>query len=82
MAKLATLLQKGSLEGGSAFVPPRGCRSVGDLNAPKRQPRGSQEAAQTATFSHLFFNAFLDRFFFDFPSQLGSILASKIEENP
>ena len=28
-----------------------------------------------------FFDAFLDRFFIDFPSQLGSIFASKIEEN-
>ena len=27
MAKLATLLQKGSLDGGSAFTPPRGART-------------------------------------------------------
>ena len=36
----------------------------------KRRPRGGQEAAKTATFSHLFLNTFLDRFFIDFPSNL------------
>ena len=81
LAKLATLLQKGSLEGGSAFIPPRGPSASHGLNGAKRRPRGAQEAAKTATFWHVFFNAFWDRFFIDFPSQLGSILASKIEEN-
>ena len=33
-------------------------------------------------FSHLFFNAFLDRFFIGFRPQLGANLASKIDQNP
>ena len=81
MAKLATLLQKGSLEGGSALLPPRGSSGVHGQNGAKRRPSGGQEAAQTATFSHLFFKTFLDRFFVDFPPNLAPSWPPKIEEN-
>ena len=48
-------------------APPR-YRRAGPVA--KMRPRGGQEAAKTATFSHLFLNTFLDRSFIDFPSNL------------
>ena len=42
-------------------------------------PFGTQDGSKTALFCHRFFNAFLNRFCIDFPTQLGANLASKID---